>query len=159
MGQYYVAQICLNGHCITNMVDKNPERSAKFCNDCGSATISQCPTCKANIRGYFYVPGFISGAHYKAPSFCHECGTSYPWTQAALQAAGEIILEEESFQPEEQAALVEILPSIVSDTPRTSLAVIRLKKFAAKAGPVVGQALKDLLVSFATEAAKKGLGW
>ena len=58
-GYYDVAQICLNGHVITDIAHRAPQPDV-IC---------------------------LSGSSPKAPAFCHNCGKSYPWTQAKLAAA------------------------------------------------------------------------
>lgn len=158
MGNYHTAQVCLNGHLITGSYEKYPEDRQKFCRDCGAKTITECPSCGNRIHGTVYSDGWIDVCK-EAPAYCVDCGHAFPWTQVALEAASELIREAKEVDPEAESALVEALPYIISDTPRTSLAVFRIKRFIAKAGPAVGQALRDLLVAFVTEAAKKGLGW
>jgi hypothetical protein len=46
---------------------------------------------------------------------------------------------------------------LVRDSPRTSLAVLRFKKYAAKAGTVGAAGLKDVLIGVVTEAARKAI--
>ena len=57
MGTYRVAQVCPNGHVATTAADQNPELREAFCSKCGEATILQCPSCSASIRGDYYVEG------------------------------------------------------------------------------------------------------
>ncbi|MBU4311651.1 MAG: DUF2321 domain-containing protein, partial [Candidatus Omnitrophica bacterium] len=52
----------------------------KRCPKCGAQTISQCPKCSTNIRGYEHIQGVAHSGPSKPPQFCHECGASYPWT-------------------------------------------------------------------------------
>ena len=47
MGEFYSAQICLEGH-VRNCFSKNIE---DFCSECGSKTITKCPECSAEIHG------------------------------------------------------------------------------------------------------------
>ena len=129
MGHYRTAQICQNGHCITDSIDAYPERGQPFCQKCGAKTITTCPSCNSRIRGDYYVEGFISlGSSFSVPAYCYNCGKPYPWTQAAIEAATELILEEENFSPEQQEKLVAVLPDIVAETPKTNLATTRFKK-------------------------------
>lgn len=53
MGHYHTSQICLNGHVATDCIDTNPELNQKFCDKCGSETITSCPKCLSKIRGYY----------------------------------------------------------------------------------------------------------
>lgn len=92
MAYYDTAQICLNGHAVTDSVRQAPERTQKSCDECGASTITQCPSCQAPVRGAYVVPGVVAlGFRYTPPAHCHNCGAPYPWTAAALEAARELI--------------------------------------------------------------------
>jgi hypothetical protein len=65
------------------MAGSYPESNKKFCDKCGSETITKCPKCQAYIQGYYHVEGVLGGFTYKLPTFCHECGAPYPWTEKA----------------------------------------------------------------------------
>ncbi|MCG6537003.1 MAG: DUF2321 domain-containing protein [Syntrophales bacterium LBB04] len=80
MGTYRIAEVCLNGHVSTDSADEFPESREKFCSRCGEATITQCPSCKSNIRGYYYIEGVIGGEEYEPPAFCFNCGNPFPWS-------------------------------------------------------------------------------
>ena len=95
------------------------------------------------------------GWEFPAPSFCHGCGTAYPWTQARLMAARELAFELVALEPDEREALAKSLDDLVRDTPRTALAATRFKRLAAKAGSTAASGFKDILVSVVTETAKK----
>ena len=45
-----------------------------------------------------------------------------------------------------------------TDSPRTNLAAIKLKKLIGRAGVEVGKAIKEIVTSVATVAAKKSMG-
>jgi len=76
MGSYTTAQICLDGHLVTDDIQSAPERAQKHCKRCGSSTISQCPGCSTDIRGRYYQDQdyFDLGISSGLPSYCHECG-------------------------------------------------------------------------------------
>jgi hypothetical protein len=152
---YDTAQICINGHVITDSIVTSPEVSQKFCNKCGAPTITNCQTCNASIRGFHHLDGIIYSSDYKLPNFCPECGKPYPWTDAKLKAAKELSDELENLSPEERETLKKSLDDIVRDTPQTPVAATRFKKIAAKAGKVAADGLRDILVDIASEAAKK----
>jgi len=98
---YDTAQICLNGHVITSASKTSPKLKRRFCDKCGATTITECPKCGANIRGYYHVPGELTVERtYILPKFCRDCGVAYPWTESSLKAAHELALEEP--KPEEQ---------------------------------------------------------
>lgn len=150
------AQICLNGHVITLMLAMSPERSQSFCSECGSPTISECPECNAPIHGYHVSPGIIGGtSSERVPAFCHNCGTSYPWTAARLEAARELADDAEELDGDERDQLKKTLDDLVNDTPRTQVAAQRFKRLAARAGAETAGGLKEVLVGVVSEAARK----
>lgn len=128
MGVYRTGQLCLNGHWITESVETSPSLMAKACSKCGSFTITKRPSCGVNISGDYCVEGLavISFRESEVPSYCHECGMPYPWTEARLAAAKALIQEDEQTSEDEQNKLIEVLPDMISDTPRTQLAGTRL---------------------------------
>jgi hypothetical protein len=160
MTSYYdVGLICRNGHVVNRSARDFPQRNSKFCTDCGAAAIDACVQCRTPIRGYYHVPGVVSvGDRYRPPSFCHECGTPYPWTEEKLAAAKELALELEDLTDEEREEVVKDLDEVVRDTPRTEVAAFKLRRLLAKAGQEVAGVMKQILVEIATEAAKKQMG-
>jgi hypothetical protein len=152
---YDTAQICVNGHTVTEYARSQPEHTQKFCAKCGAETISSCPSCNHFIRGFFHMPGDLSMTEYSAPSFCHNCGKPYPWTETGIKAAKTLISESEKLTAEEKETLNRSLDDIVRDTPNTQVAVIRFKKFLPKTGREVADAVRSIVVDIASEAAKK----
>ena len=157
MGYFEMAQICLNGHCITGSVNFSPELTSPFCEKCGQKTITECLHCNESIRGV-YCEYDVPYVNYTVPSYCLSCGKPYPWTERILSAAKELI-GEESIDDDTKAELIEVLPDIIADNPRTAVAVSRLQRFGKKAAVFTLNTAKELLVSFACEAAKRSLGW
>jgi hypothetical protein len=95
---------------------------------------------------------------YKPPNYCGECGTPFPWTAAALAAAKEYTDDLDQLSPEEKGALKGTFEDLTTDTARTPMAASRFRKFVNKIGPVAGDALHKIVVTVATEAAKKSMG-
>ncbi|MBN8658226.1 MAG: DUF2321 domain-containing protein [Anaerolineae bacterium] len=158
MESYDIAQICLNGHVITDRLKRAPDRAQKFCDKCGEPTISQCQSCNALIRGYYHIPGsFIISNTSSAPGYCYECGKPYPWIERKLQAAWELADELEELSEEEKQKLKSSLEEVTRDTPKTEVATTKLKKLLSKLGKESYQLVKQTLVEIATEAAKKAL--
>ena len=155
MSEYDTAQICVNGHLINDMASRYPQHNRKFCSKCGAETITACPQCRQPIRGFYHVDGVIGGSSIDVPAFCHECGRPYPWTQAALQAGRDLTYESIALNENEKALLIKSLHELVADTPQTPLAAARVKRLLAKAGPEIGAALKQVVITVASEAAKK----
>ena len=138
MAFYRTAQICLNGHMINDAFDKDPELNKNYCPHCGAKTITQCPSCGAKINGYYDCEFAIIGDTTPVNSYCHNCGQPYPWTKSAIESAALVIQEESELSEQVKTSLIESLPDIVSETPKTNLAVVRIKKVFMTAGKSFG---------------------
>src|SRR5579863_2982292 len=71
----------------------------------------------------------VDSGPYRAPSFCGECGTPFPWTQAAVDAAKSLTHEQDSLTVDKKTALNEELvlceySDVVEDIPGQSARVI-----------------------------------
>lgn len=151
---YDAALACTNGHLVNSRSKARSERNAKFCPDCGQPTISQCPSCTADVRGYHNIPGVALLEPERPPAYCHACGAAYPWTQAMMDAAQELLaLTALSDAEREQAA--KDLHDASSDNPRTKVAAVRLKQVLGRVAPQFADGLRGLVVDIASEAAKK----
>jgi len=156
MGYYSVGMACLNGHKIAGDAEGSPEFCEEFCSQCGERTITQCPACKQNIRGYYQGEGF--GLRWTLPAYCHSCGKAYPWTERKAEALGETIGELDGLTDGEREKLKKAIPDIIADTPKSETAALRFKKAITKVGKVGGKLLTDVLTNVATEAVKKAMG-
>jgi hypothetical protein len=136
------------------MAISSPQFKKKFCDKCGAPTITNCQNCDTPIRGGYH-SDFIGFFDYTPPSFCHDCGKPYPWTEAKLKAAQELTDLLEDLSPEEREILKKSFDDIVRDTPQTTVAATRFKKLVAKAGKVAAEQLRELVVDIASETAKK----
>ena len=156
-GYYNTALVCLNGHVINCYADTQQERNAPFCHRCGQPTICECPGCKARIRGEHHTPGVVvfSTHPFSAAGYCYACGAPYPWTEAKLQAAREMIDEVEELTSEQRETFKRDLGDIAVNTPRTELAASRIKTRLAALPGVIGNGLRVLVVDIASETAKK----
>ena len=158
MSYYYTAEVCLNGHYTTGRVEDSPERRSKYCPDCGSETITKCSNCSTNIRGYYETAGVIAiGFSWSPSKFCHACGEPYPWTATGLTAAQKLADELDELTKAEKDQLKQSISQLITDTPQTELASIRYKRIFSKISETSGAALNNIIVSIATEAAKKYL--
>jgi hypothetical protein len=157
VGRYDVAQICLNGHVVNDSSHSRPALNQTFCKKCGAKTINTCTNCNSPIRGYYHVEGVIdlTGRGMDAPSFCVECGNAYPWTEEKIKAAKELALEVEGLSDEEKNMLSNSIDDLITETPRTKLAVMRLKKFATKAGEASWEVFKEALKDIISESVRK----
>jgi hypothetical protein len=153
---YDVAQICINGHVINERSESQPEHNTPHCDKCGAQTIAACPRCKNKIRGYYHVPNVVSlCGPGPAPAFCPHCGEGYPWTEAKVSAARELVREADRLSENEKGMLSRSLDDLIRDTPNTPVAAVRFKQLVTKSGPLVMEGLKKILVDVIAESAKK----
>lgn len=151
IGPYDCAEICLNGHLINDTVKQYPGDNMKFCSTCGKPTIQCCPGCGAEIRG----SSTEYGNSYEVPSFCTDCGAPYPWLKSRLDTANELFDFLDDISDEDRAILHSNLDDLVSDTPRSQVASLKVKKVLSKVGGGVASAIRDILVDVLSETAKK----
>lgn len=160
MGTYDTAQICLNGHVTTDSFESSPEFRKKFCQHCGERTITTCQFCNSKIPGKYNVDGIIMGGFsYNPPKFCGECGKPFPWTQSAMENIQLLIEEDENLSEKESADLIEVIPSIVNETPKTPIASVRLKKAMKISGKFTADALRQFIIDFGCELILKQIGF
>jgi len=150
-----VMQVCQRGHQITASLRAHPSQGKAFCPECGTRTITSCPNCSKEIRGFEWGGGF--SGRVKVPKFGEACGQSYPWTASALEAVDEIIADLDDLTSEEQQRLSEAVRDLTIDGPRTELGLTRFRKLATKAGQTLGGSLYKVAIDLASEAAKKAL--
>jgi hypothetical protein len=151
---YDVMQVCLNGHRITDSAEMLPDHMKPFCPDCGEKTIATCPECRAPIQGH--LKGVLSARPSPVRNNCHQCGTAYPWRQAALAAAVEAAgIELEGQDATDAAALI---VSVSVDTAQTELSALKLKRLLGKLSKPVYYVTIKIVSDVASETAKKILG-
>ena len=158
MGHYKTAAICKNGHIVTSDISNGLQST--FCKQCGMEVISQCQnnTCNAAIQGKYEVPGVINLCKRTSPSYCHACGKPYPWTEKKIQAAKMLVEDMDELSQEDKKKLSENIDNIITDTPLTEVSANRIKKGLMKVSKETAKAFRDILVSIASEVAKKSLG-
>jgi len=59
---------------------------------------------------------------YRPPSFGGECGTPFPWTKSALDAAKGLTDEQDALTAEEKAELKTSIEDMTSDSAMTPVA-------------------------------------
>ena len=80
---------------------------------------------------------------------------AFPWTSARLAAAKESAGEVEGLSDDERETLKNSLDDLTTDTPKTEVAASRVKRLLAKSGKFAADTLLKVLVTVATESAKK----
>lgn len=160
VAHYRTAMVCEKGHLVTDDLEGEPAKKAAFCRECGAKIYTACPKCGEAIRGYYKVPSVtdLTGTQAPVPLFCHACGNPYPWTQSRKRAWRELVEESDVLTKEEKEHLAGSIDDLIADTPGTNVAVMRVKKWLAKAGSVVGQPVKQIVLDIGTEAVKKSMG-
>ncbi|MDA3945788.1 MAG: DUF2321 domain-containing protein [Helicobacteraceae bacterium] len=158
MGSHDIAQVCLNGHVINSSAQSSPEFNQNFCDQCGAETITSCQKCNTPIRGKYHASGMIIvGFQYIPPSYCHNCGSAFPWLQTALDSATELLDFDEQINAEDKELLINSMKEISKDSPRTELNALKIKKLAKKLGADTYDAFIKIAVDVGTEIAKKAL--
>jgi hypothetical protein len=154
-GYYETAQVCINGHVITSGIESSKLDMQKFCQDCGKPTIIKCYDCKTRIRGSYRSPNVVLITEYIVPKFCYECGRPFPWTQAKLDSARELVEFEDKINTKEKEILRNSLDDIIAENPKTEMSAIKFKHIMAKVRQETAKALRDITVDIASETAKK----
>lgn len=156
MSDFYV-KICTSGHVL---VDSSPLLGAEFCENCGSKMLSSCPSCGSTIDEFdFGGVCFLGVPDYTRPSYCKHCGKPYPWTSAALESTSLMLQEDSELSELDRQKLEESLPDLISETPKTQLAVIRAKKALISASQFTADALRQFIIDFGCELVKSSLGF
>lgn len=156
MDVYDVAQICLNGHVSNSGYNTRSYDNKDFCEKCGAPTIVSCSKCGNPIRGSSTNPFTgIAQKYFIVPVFCEHCGSPYPWTVTAIEAAKELAYELELLEEQEQTALANTIDDLVQESPKTQVAAVRFKRLMLKAGERVGALFKDILTDVLSETIKK----
>lgn len=151
------ALICKNGHLINGCFHTHPQKNVPFCSECGASTISECPTCHKEISGD-YKGEFGYAIPWDIPKYCEYCGKPFPWTQSVIESISLIIQEESGLSRDLKQSVIESLPDVVSQTPRTELASIRMKKVLAGATSVAVDTIRQFIIDFGCELMKQRLG-
>ena len=147
---------CMNGHTLvtSHLIGKD-----EFCEKCVAKMIDKCQECGYSIREWDYGGMVALGTpKYVRAAYCKNCGKPYPWTNAAIEAATELIEEEDELDEIQRNKLLSSLPDIVSETPKTQVAIVRFKKALLSAGKFTADGLRQFVIDFGCELAKKQLG-
>ncbi len=155
-GYYDVQQVCENGHQITGCCTLQPERQKKFCQECGAATITACPSCNKEIQGYPIEahqswldarhggPKMVSGRPVGVPAHCSNCGEPYPWTKNRIVAAIQIFAGFGGLDEKEKSTIEQDITNVAKDIPQAELSAMRIKRIWEKYGPVAYNVIMEL---------------
>ena len=149
-------QVCLNGHKISEYAATMPQFSKPHCPTCGERTITTCPQCQVTIQGHYNSPGILSGSEKSVPNNCHSCGTAYPWRQAAIASAIEVL--QIDLEGKDAVDVAQLVTAIAIETPRTQVAALKLKLLLPKVGKATYDVAIKVISDVASETAKKTLG-
>lgn len=125
------ALICLNGHVVNAASEMRSYLNSNYCPQCGESAIGECPECHAPIPGqvrYFSPEADTlgTGDKFAGPTpYCGGCGKPYPWTERRAKAFIELAQLELSAEAAQDVK--DNLPDVMRDTPRTEIAVRRIK--------------------------------
>ncbi len=150
---YHSATICRNGHVLS----KYESISNEFCPKCGEKTYSHCPTCNACIRGLADVEGvlIIGNRKYNKPNYCYACGGPYPWTEKIINSAIELLALDDELDESTKDLIKTAIPDLIVDTPSTPIATAKYQKAVSKAGQILTNSLRNLLIDVVSETVKK----
>ena len=154
MNTHFTAQICKNGHVITEYYE-NSDNKKPFCDQCGEPTITQCEDCQTNIQGE-HREGFPS-LHYNAPRYCYNCGQPFVWTKRSIEAASELADELDELNQEEKEILKASITSLTKNGPQVQVAKNRFMRIMKKVGKESADAMRSILVDIMSEAVKKSI--
>lgn len=149
-------QVCLNGHKITDAAEQMPEQQEAYCSTCGAKTIMSCAVCNAKIPGINWDSGGVFSGATPPPDYCLACGSAYPWQQACIANAIEVLEETISDQADLEIAKA-ALPELIAGSPKTEVAVLRMKRVLAKAGKPAYDIGIKVISDLVSETVKKTL--
>lgn len=147
-----VAQICNNGHEVNSTYNNMPEFRQEHCEQCGAKSVTACQHCKKSIRGKYW--GTMSLAKYEIPKYCGECGTAFPWTTARMEAIRELVEMAPGLSEADKQLVNEALPDIAKSTPRTEVAILKMRKALSKSKDFGKKIFEKVATDIATDQAK-----
>ena len=158
MDGYDIAQICLNGHVIASTAGSSPQFRKNRCDICGEETIMNCPNCNDPIKGYYHVSGFLdTQMHYDLPRFCENCGKPYPWIEAKLKVAHELVDLMDTLKQEEKADLKISIEELVRDSSKVPVAKVKLNRYISQVYSDISDGLIDILRDTLREKLKNSI--
>ncbi|NQU66548.1 MAG: DUF2321 domain-containing protein [Candidatus Marinimicrobia bacterium] len=152
-----IAQICINGHIITDSY-RPSSSNQNFCDNCGETLITNCKNCDAPIRGKEWIPDIMADRPvglYRPKSFCYNCGKPFPWTEAVLVSAKELAMFSDAYSEDEKKVLSQSIDEIIIDTPKTKVEAVKFSHLMKKGGRAIADGFREILIDVISETAKK----
>jgi hypothetical protein len=150
--RYYTAVICVNGHVLRSYQCPECPYWQDYCSECGAPAHSQCLNCQRPFAGHYRV---TDERGYNRPNHCYYCGVAHPWRQRELHAACDLADILDGLKPADRERLKASLEDLLSDTPRTGVAVTFFKQLSRKVGEEGAPILRKLATDLFCETAKK----
>ena len=151
---YHHGVICVNGHVITFSLNSLDDYYDKYCQKCGSQTITSCPSCNNPILGWSYNPDVVVIADVNPSPFCRFCGKPFPWA-AKKNDIEEKIDSSSNLSDEEKKSMKNNLGAIISESPQTKTATENFVESLKKVGKQAAKEIRSLTVEISSETAKK----
>jgi hypothetical protein len=117
----------------------------------------QMPACDGPLRGEG-VYGPVSA--FPIPdAYCLHCGKALPWTEARFSAIREIADYVDTLNEKDRQTLTDLLPDLIAPegTPKTELAIVKMKSLLKKGGADFLEATRKVLVDVVSEVVNKAL--
>ncbi|MBC8147929.1 MAG: DUF2321 domain-containing protein [Bacteroidetes bacterium] len=156
--RFETAQICKNGHIITDSVQSSPSNQ-NFCDNCGESLVTNCIHCDAPIKGKEWISDFFAGSRPislpNANPFCYNCGKSYPWTEATVTAAKDLALVLEEYSEDERDMLTQSIDELIIESPKTKVEAVKFSRLMKKGGRSIAEGFGEILIDIISETAKK----
>jgi hypothetical protein len=92
------------------------------------------------------------------PAYCPNCAAAYPWTEAKLAAAKELLGELEGLSSDERVQVSRDLADLMRDTVKSELAATRFKRVYLKAKGPAKAALEHMATELFTAGVKALVG-
>ncbi len=153
------ASVCRNGHTVCEAIKTFPNRASDYCSICGESAITSCSSCGRLIDGYAFVhmehispEQHRNGMKWVPPKNCVGCGIPFPWTQSAIDCVSEILDELVDLGHIHRQRLKSSILDLVAETPKTQLALMRLKNLLTQLTPEQGMPLRDAVLLVAHES-------
>ena len=146
---YDTAQVCLNGHLITDSANSHPELRKNKCNKCGADTITGCQNCKSPIKGDSRVPGvFMMTSSYHRPMFCENCAFPYPWIEGITKSCSALIDLSEILSQQEKEELVININSVMKTDSSVGIARVKARRTLDRIEEDLKQEIDKILSQF-----------